>query len=174
MSRFLRFGFIARPHGVRGELRLQTFQVGDTFPAGVESVELTPRGGGDGVVYELVGRRPSNDAWLLRLRGVDGREAAEALKGCQVAIERSAFEPLDDGEFYLQDLQGARVLDQNGQPLGTVAAIYDNRGQDLLALATPAGEQLIPLVDETIVSFIDGVLTIDLVDDLLELGESSR
>ena len=60
----------------------------------------------------------------MRLAGVDDRDAAEALRGAEVCVRaRRASPPLDEGEFYACDLEGARVVLASGEDVGRVSGI---------------------------------------------------
>ena len=61
---------------------------------------------------------------------------------------------LGAGELYLYELFGAAAVDTEGRQLGVIESIVDNRGQDLLVLRTPAGdERMLPLADDTLIRF---------------------
>jgi 16S rRNA processing protein RimM len=73
-------------------------------------------------------------------------EAAEALKGAEVAVARADFPPLADGEFYWVDAIGAQVVNRQGEVLGQVQALRSNGVQDLLDVEQSGVSILIPLV----------------------------
>lgn len=76
--------------------------------------------------------------WLVQFAGVDRREQAEALRGATLLAP-----PLsDDGALWVHELVGSDVVDRQGSPVGTVAAVLANPASDLLELADG---RLIPL-----------------------------
>jgi 16S rRNA processing protein RimM len=74
---------------------------------------------------------------VARLMGVEGRNAAEALKGATVQIPRSHFPPLPDDEFYWVDLIGLAIENLQGEHLGTVTDLMDNGAHPILRVAVP-------------------------------------
>ncbi|HHN67782.1 MAG TPA: 16S rRNA processing protein RimM, partial [Thermopetrobacter sp.] len=76
---------------------------------------------------------------IATLKGVDDRNAAEALKGRQLKLPRAKLpETAADDEFYIADLIGLTVEDTEGRPVGRVAAVHDFGAGDLLEIR-PAG-----------------------------------
>src|SRR5437899_2116750 len=100
----LPIGVVLRAHGVRGGVRVRMHDPASEALAGVERVRV---GGAERVV-----ERASRDKaeWLVKLAGVDDRDAAEALRGLAVEVRRADLPRLDDGEFYLADLVGYAVV----------------------------------------------------------------
>jgi len=129
-------GFVARAHGVRGELRVHT----DDAEAILAATELKV---GDSV-YQFRGRGAS-EAVLVFLDGVTDRDVAAQLKGSAVSVPRSALGLLED-EILLQDLVGFSVWTQADVSLGVVRDI-ELGPQDRLIVASDTQEMLIPVVD---------------------------
>jgi 16S rRNA processing protein RimM len=84
--------------------------------------------------------------WLAKWDGCDSPEAAEAQRGAEIAVARSQFPPLAEGEYYWVDLIGATVCNREGEKLGTVRALANNGAQDLLEVQDGERVILIPLV----------------------------
>ena len=113
-----------------------------------------------GVPYAVEDARPTPKGWLVALAGVTTRDAAEALRGQEVAVDRTALQ-LAEGDVLLSDLVGCRVVLADGTPYGEIAAI-DVVGQDRLVIHDNGIERLLPLVDAFVTS-IDleaGVVTV--------------
>ena len=98
---------------------------------------------------ELAGVRRHADQLLAKWNGCDNPESADALRGAEVAVARSAFPPPGDNEYYLADLVGARVVNRAGDELGRVQGLRSNGVQQLLEVAVEQGGDalLIPLVE---------------------------
>jgi 16S rRNA processing protein RimM len=107
---------------------------------------------------------------ILRLRGVDSREAVDALRGTDLWIRRADAPPLEEDEWYAEDLVGLRVVDGQ-QEVGVVAKLLPYPSCELLEVQRPEGPALlVPLIS-------DAVRTVDVeagrVDvDLTFLGEN--
>ena len=83
---------------------------------------------------------------IVRAKGVDTREAAEALRGVTLYVVRESLPEPDDGEFYHSDLLGMSVKGQNGVPLGSLIAIHDFGAGEIAELAPRKGSTImVPL-----------------------------
>ena len=138
---------VARPHGVKGELRLKLYNPDTELLArGRPVVIRRPDGSEERVSLSAV--RPIEGALLVRLDGVSDRDAAEALRGSAICVPRSSFPPAEEGEFYACDVEGARAL-VAGEPLGTVLELRNYPTIDVLVLRTNDGKTLeVPLTDD--------------------------
>jgi 16S rRNA processing protein RimM len=72
---------------------------------------------------------------VAKLGGIETREQALALKGLKVAVARSALPDAQDGRYYLADLVGLEVVNQEGLTLGTVRQWYSSGPQDVMEVA---------------------------------------
>lgn len=146
----LPIGAIIRAHGVRGQLRVRAFSVESAALQGARRLFVA---GAERLVEGRVERVASERGeWLVKLRGVDDRDAAEALQGSQVALPRHELPPLADDQLYVADLIGCALLDGSGAPLGTIAAVENYGAQELLVVDTAAGQALVPFVEPIVLS----------------------
>lgn len=143
---------VARPHGVRGELRLKVHNTDSELLLDCETV-LVRLADGEEQEVAVVGARKASDAILMKLVGVDDRDDADELRGASVCVKRSAFPALEPGEFYVHDIEGAAVL-LGGEPLGEVAELRSYPSVDVLVVRTKDGVYEVPLV-ETYVGKVD-------------------
>ncbi len=97
---------------------------------------------------------------VAKLAGVETREQALALKGGRIEVARSTLPNADDGRYYLADLVGLEVVNQQGEKLGVVRQWLTNGPQDVMELA---GERvrLIPWVPTVVVQVDLGVKRIE-------------
>lgn len=143
-------GDIVGAHGLRGEVRVRL--AGETAEnlLSADGVwigraaddpaarRVVVRGGGSGRGGEV----------RLHLEGVDDRDAAEALKGLRVLIERAALPPLPPGEYYWHELIGCRVESEAGIDAGRVEEIWQTGAHDVLVLRDEQGvRRLVPTAD---------------------------
>ncbi len=92
---------------------------------------------------------------LAKWEGCESKEAADALKGGVVAVARSDFPALREGEYYLGDVVGYRVVNREGTQLGTVAGVRSGAAAEWLEVERDGMAEhnggpslLIPLVDQ--------------------------
>jgi 16S rRNA processing protein RimM len=117
-------GRITRAHGLQGEVVVDLLGEESRL---VPGTELHTAGG----VLTIVAARPHQERWVVTFDGVQGREAAEALRGTELLAE-----PLDDRDaLWLHDLLGATAVDTTGEVLGTISGVLPNPADDLLELA---------------------------------------
>jgi len=133
-------GYVARAHGLRGEVRVHLHAPESTVLLEVDAVVV----GGRELAIESA--RPANGAVLLALEGVDGRDAADALRGQTVEVDRAAI-PLAAGEYLLQDLPGCTVVDVSGAEIGVVANVIPG-AQPILVIHGGGHERMLPAVPE--------------------------
>lgn len=69
---------------------------------------------------------------VAKLAGVQTREEALALKGQGVAVAREALPEPENGHFYLADLIGLEVVNEQGQALGVVKRLFSNGAHDVV------------------------------------------
>jgi 16S rRNA processing protein RimM len=130
-------GFVLRAHGVRGVIRVR----GPADLGAVDAVWL------DDERFAVRHASRDKDEWLLTLDGVATRDAAEALRGRQLALPRDAV-PVADDEVLVADLVGCTVFDVAGATLGEVTGSFDSGAHEVLEVRAPDGrELLLPIVD---------------------------
>jgi 16S rRNA processing protein RimM len=85
---------------------------------------------------------------LMKFRGIDSPEAAKALKGMEILVDRDEAAPLRQGEYYIEDLKGMEVY-AGTEVLGEISAILEGGGGNLAELRLRTGEiRLVPFRDE--------------------------
>ena len=129
---------VAGAHGVKGEVRLKLFS------ESAESLSHHQRLFVGGVERRLLSVREGGKIAVARFEGVADRSAAEALRGSLVEVDRSALPALEEGEYYYADLVGLQAFDQDGNPVGTVAAVENYGAGDLLEIEQGGKRSLIP------------------------------
>jgi 16S rRNA processing protein RimM len=129
-------GRFGAAHGVRGEIRLQSF-TGD--PRAIAAYgALTDKSGARS--FKLVSIRPQGKEMLVaRVEGVSDRAGAEALTGVELYVSRDKLPPPDEDEFYLADLVGLRAETREGAEIGRVIALRNFGAGDILEVAPAAG-----------------------------------
>ncbi len=144
----LEFGYVARAHGIRGEIAIRAFDPGSETLDAVERVRVRTRSGEERELrIESVRPTPKED--IIAFEGVETREAAEALVGGTVFVYREDLEPPAEGEYFQGDLVGLTALDEAGQELGRVVEIW-NTGEvpNLVIRAEGKPELIVPFADE--------------------------
>jgi len=149
---------IGAAHGIRGEVRVKSFTADPMSLA-----DYGPLVSADGRTFEMERLRPAKGVVIVKFRGIDDRNSAEALNGVELSVERSALPPAEAGEYYHADLIGLEAVDAEGRPLGRVVAVENFGAGDILEIAPPDGVSLlIPFTNATVpdIDLAGGRLTI--------------
>jgi 16S rRNA processing protein RimM len=161
---------------LRGEVRLKSFTA---EPAAIATYGPLVADGGRRLV--LTGVRPAGgapDMLVVRVEGIATREAAKALNRIRLHAPRDRLPPPEEDEFLAADLIGLAVETAAGETLGTVVAVPDYGGGDLLEIA-PAGGGRTALLPFT-KAFVPAVdltgrrVVVDPPDDLFEGTSDGR
>jgi len=119
---------------------------------------------------EIVRRAGTDDKPIVRLDGVDAREAADALRGQELLVPRSAAPPLDDDEYWPEDLEGCAVTDGDVE-IGIVRALIGYPSVDVLEVEREGADPLlVPMVRDAIRSVDVAAKRIDV--SLAFMGET--
>ena len=165
-------GRIARPHGVRGELvvDVRTDEPEQRFAAG-NSLAATLRSGSR-TTLTVASARPHGVRLLVRFEAVDGRDAAEALRGALLTVDSSDLPPQSDpDEFYDHQLEGLTARLPDGTVVGVVTEVMHGPGGELLVIARDGGQEaLVPFVHDIVptVDLDTGHLVLTPPDGLLD------
>lgn len=147
-NRWVPLAEVARPHGVRGEVRLKVFNERSDLLLALDEVLVRLPDGQEHEVSIDAARR-ADASILLKLHSVDDRDRADELRGALVCGRRSSFPAPENGEFYACDLEGARVVAPDGAELGRVRELRTFPSVHALVVTASDGgkDWEIPLVE---------------------------
>lgn len=143
---YIAIGYIAAVFGVKGEVKVT---LATDFPErfqGLKTVFLGP----EARPVRLLSSRPHQDFLLVRLEGYSDRTAAEALPGLWLQVPEADVMPLGEGEHYVFQLVGVRVRTTDGREVGVIDEILSTPANDVFVVQGPAGEVLIPYINDVI------------------------
>ena len=138
-NRYLEAGEIVGTHGIRGEVKINPWADGPEFLLEFEELYL------DGRPYEVESSRVHKSVVLVKLRGVDTVDKAQALRGRVVSINREGLE-LEEGAVFIADLIGLPVY-AGDEEIGKLADVLIMPGNDVYVVRG-AHEYMIPAVRE--------------------------
>jgi 16S rRNA processing protein RimM len=144
-------GQFAGAHGVRGCVRLKPFTAvpEDAIRYGTVATE----DGARSFALELVGQ--AKGVLIVRIAGVADRDAAQALSGTRLYVDRARLPEPAAEEFYHADLIGMAVETPDGAPLGTIRAVDDYGAGDLLDLQLRDGRSVMVPFTQAVVPTLD-------------------
>ncbi len=164
-------GEIAGPHGVRGEVKLKSYLVGNLHLGKMSDVYLLLPGGKK-IKKKLLSARQGPKGPLLTIDGVNDRDEVEKLKGAIVEADSELLPPEDENEYYWIDIIGLKVVSADNEEIGEVTNLMEGAGQDLLIVNHQGREVMVPFVEPIVVE-VDveaGKVTIDPPEGLLDIG----
>ena len=166
-------GRVVGAHGLRGGLRMRNL-AGDPEPLLALTRLALARSESDpnARCFEVRSIAPGRSGELrVDLEGLDGRDAAEAMKGCLVLAAASEFPELEEGEYYGYQLLGCQVEGEDGRAVGTVCQIWETGASDLLVVEDLAGARhLLPMAFLRRVDLAARRLVMELLPGLLPEG----
>ena len=99
---------------------------------------------------EIVRRVGTDERPVIRLQGLETREAAEALHGRPLLVALEHAPPLEPGEWWAHELEGLRVTDGERE-VGTVRRMLELPSVEVLEVERPNGsELLVPMVGDAV------------------------
>lgn len=147
MKTELTIGKVLKPHGLKGDVKIETFSSNPARFSALKRLKL------DGVEYKV--RRLALDGTFgtLGIEGVDNMDAAELLRGKMISVNRSDLPKLEAGNYYIADLLGIDVY-VSGDRIGELIDVLQYGSADVYVVKTadstcsfPALKQLIKSVD---------------------------
>lgn len=152
-ERFVPMGRLVAVHGLRGELKLESWSEPRTRIFRYRPWRL--QHGGSTIQLDDVRGRGQGKGLVVALPGVDDRDAAQALVGAEVQVARSALPEPAPGEYYWCDLEGLEVVTCAGVALGTVSHLLATGANDVLVVRDGSRERLIPFLPGSFVTAVE-------------------
>ncbi len=142
-------GRVAAAHGIRGWIKIQPFTEYLDSLMGYQTWWLGNEHGPwrEAKVQQCEAHHKTLAALLP---DCPDRTSAEKLKGLLIAVPRSSLPEQRDDEYYWSDLIGLAVVNEAGEPLGTVANLLETGANQVLSVRGANGEMLIPFVASAI------------------------
>ncbi len=159
-QQYIEAGRIVNTHGVAGEVKIEVWLDSPAF------LRRFPRIFVGGVEKKLLGGRVQKHFLIAKLEGVDDVSAAMALKEKTITVDRGDIR-LPKGSFFLQDILGARVVDEQGNEIGTLTDVLERPAQNIYVVQGET-EHLIPAVPEFILKTDAdaGIVTVRLIEGM--------
>lgn len=139
MNDFIAIGNIRTSHGVKGLLKVRSYSGETDHFFELEEVTLKDRRGRE-KRFDVERCLLNGKELLMKLKGIDSREAGKFYANWEVWVPREKAAPLDEGEFYYADLLGSRLY-HGDVTLGRVVNVCDGGGGTLIQVERPEGEK---------------------------------
>ena len=142
-------GRVGAAHGIRGELRIIPLT---DFPERFTALREVMVG--DELLH-IESVKPQGKNFLMRFREYAVREDAQRLTGRLLTVARAEAAPLDEGEYYVFDIVGLTVYDEEDNELGTVENVLRTGSNDVYAVRSEDGRELLIPALRAVVQSID-------------------
>ena len=158
---FIEAGRIVNTHGVMGEVKIEVWLDSAKFFKSFKTVYLAK-----GEALKVLSTKTHKGFIIAKVEGVDDINAAMRLKGKDVFIRREDA-ALPRGAFFLQDIIGATVVEEDGREVGKLVEIMERPASNIYVVKGET-EHLIPAVPEFIMSTDAeaGVITVRLIEGM--------
>jgi len=131
-------GQIVAPHGVRGDLRIMPLTSNIQLFSEMDYLLLP-----DDRRLQIVKARPHKNIMLVTVKEITSIEQAEALRGQQVSVYREDMPELPEGRYYVGDLIGLPVLDEEGKQVGIFRDVLQTGSKDVYVIQPPEGRDIL-------------------------------
>ena len=160
-------GRVLGAHGIKGAVRVLSYAA---VPEDIARYgPLEDKSGGRRFALRVVGQARGDV--LAEVEGIGDRDAAAALKGTELYVQRSALPAPAEGEFYWDDLVGLRAELKDGSALGEVVAVHDYGGGPSVEVKRATGAPVMVPFTNRVVPVVDleaGKVVIDPPEGLFE------
>jgi 16S rRNA processing protein RimM len=167
----LLIGRVVGPHGVRGLLKIESYARSEDTLLTAGRIYLR-QSHGEISEREIVSAAPLRGGALIRVEGLDSRDQAEAYRGAEILIPKTAVSR-DKDEYFWHELIGLRVYLETGRYLGTVEEILPTAANDIYVVREGKEEFLIPAIHDVVktIDLANGKMILCEVEGLLDLNE---
>ncbi|PIE59403.1 MAG: 16S rRNA processing protein RimM [Desulfobulbus propionicus] len=170
-GRCIPLGKIIKPHGIHGELKVFPYTQHPQNLKRYKWIRLSLDKGKTLQVFTSKRVRIHGTQVIMSLAECTDRDTAETLAGLEIWIRAEELPTLNDGEYYLFELEGKRAVNTAGLDLGEIVSVLSSQGQNLLLVVKGNRDYLVPLVSEFIVFRGPGQVVLDLPPGLLEIND---
>jgi len=140
-------GVVLRPHGVRGEVVVESLTDNEGRFARLQDVRVVRPSGSESRL-RVVSMFPHKGRLVIQFEGVSGMDEAEALRGAELRIPIASLPELPAGSYYHHELRGLDVRVESGESIGRVTSLWETGPTPVLVIHDAnQRETLLPLVD---------------------------
>lgn len=162
-------GEITNTHGVKGEVRVRILtDFPERFVKGSVFQSENDQGRQELTVEKV---KPFKNVLLVKFRGIDDLNQAEALKGALLKVKKDQLKELGPDTYYVFDIIGMEVVTEEGQVLGQVRDVVQTGSNDVYVVTGESKEFLIPALKHVVkqVDKRNRRITIQPLEGLLDL-----
>ena len=149
MEQLLQVGVITQTHGVRGEVKV--FPTTDDAARFKKLKHVMLDTGKETLPLDIESVKFFKQFVILKFKGFDNINDIERYKRCPLLIERENAVPLEEGEYFIADMIGMKVITDEGENFGILKDVMETGANDVYVIEHPSeGEVLVPAIKECI------------------------
>ena len=149
MEQLLQVGVITQTHGVRVEVKV--FPTTDDAARFKKLKHVMLDTGKETLPLEIESVKFFKQFVILKFKGFDNINDIERYKRCPLLIERENAVPLEEGEYFIADMIGMKVITDEGENFGILKDVMETGANDVYVIEHPSeGEVLVPAIKECI------------------------
>ena len=151
MEDMLRVGVFANTHGVRGEIKV--FPTTDDAQRFKKLKKVYLDTGKEKMELEISSVRFFKNLVILKFKGIDNINDIEKYKGKDLLVTRDQAVPLEEDEYFIYDIIGAKVVTEDGSEFGQLKEVLQTGANDVYVVKTTEGKEiLLPVIEECILN----------------------
>lgn len=131
-------GKIVGSHGIKGYVKVIYFT---EFPERIDVLEYAII---EDEEYKIEDSSNFKNMWLLKLEGINTRDEAEKLYSKDVKIHKEDRMPLAEGNYYIDDIIGLKVVDESGSVIGYIKEVLKTGANDVFVIKPYPGSKNLP------------------------------
>lgn len=149
MEDLLRVGVVTTTHGVRGEVKV--YPTTDDPERFLELSEVLVEMGGKLLPLTITNVHFFKNMVILKFEGIDDMDTAMKYKGRDLMVTRENAVPLEEGEFFICDIIGSTVFEEDGKEFGILKDVMQTGANDVFVVTRKDGKEvLLPCIDDCI------------------------
>ncbi len=150
-EQLVKLGECRKPHGIKGGFKFHLYNQEDSVLKNKETITLFPLSSAssipsEGKEFEIKTIHFGNQT-VCYLNDIVDRNIVEAMLPFSIHYPREKFPKLEDGQWYVSDLEGLKVLDTLGREVGKISRYFDNGAQLVLTVVTENEKFELPFIE---------------------------
>ena len=170
MEQLLRVGVITSPHGIRGEVKV--FPTTDDPKRFKKLKKVILDTGKERLPLDVESVKFFKNMAILKFKGYDNINDVETYRQKDLLITREQAVKLEPDEYFITDLIGLQVEDEDGNAIGTMKDVLETGANDVYVVELNNGKELLlPAIKDCIlqVDIEGGKMTVHVLDGLMDL-----
>ena len=166
----LEVGKIINTHGLKGEVKIATWTDSPDVFEDLEYVIIKSKKGD--ITLNIKGVKYQKNNIIVKFRELERIEDAEPLKNSVLCVPREMLGELPEGVYYIADLIGLEVFDDEGHKIGVIADVFSTGANDIYDIKREGQKNLLlPVIDDVVldVDIEGGKVTVHIMEGLLDL-----